>query len=127
MAEYLLNDDKEYVADIALGRSTDNLQIAGQLVQDTPITTPISKARIEEVLRLFQGEIEQTPPMYSAVKVDGQKLYQLARKGIEIDRPARKVHIYELELLDYSAKPPYPSFRIRGPLLKRHLYPNIMC
>ncbi len=74
-------------------RGTRNVEAVGEAIE-------VSDEEIENVLKDFRGEIEQTPPMYSAKKVEGKKLYELARKGVEIERKPVKITIYELELIE---------------------------
>lgn len=94
-SQYLLGD-KEYLADIRFGIDTDSQDITGQIVA----TSDRRPTRDETLtaLRTFVGDIMQTPPMVSAVKVGGQKLYQLAQRGIEVERAPRPVHIHEIAL-----------------------------
>ena len=92
--------DKEYVAHLRLGLTTDTQDTSGNVLEQHPVT--VTRQEVEAVLPRFTGNIQQIPPMYSAIKIGGQKLYQLARKGQEIDRPARPVTIHELELLEQS-------------------------
>lgn len=113
VAEYVLDYDKEYVTEIVLGRSTTTEDRDGETVVDEPVELAPARQQIEELLLSFLGELEQTPPMYSAVKVNGVRLHQLARQGKEVERQARKVQIYELELLDYQAVLPYPLIKLR--------------
>ena len=87
--------DKAYEAELRLGLVTDTQDITGRTLEERPVN--ITRDQLEAVLASFRGEIQQVPPMYSAIKVNGQKLYQLARKGREIEREARTVTIYELE------------------------------
>ena len=87
--------DKAYEAELRLGLVTDTQDITGRTLEERPVN--ITQDQLEAVLASFRGEIQQVPPMYSAIKVNGQKLYQLARKGREIEREARTVTIYELE------------------------------
>ncbi len=105
----LLSGDKEYEAVVLLGRVTDSQDITGKIVRLTP-DFQVTRAGLEEVLNSFRGEIEQIPPMFSALKYRGKRLYELARKGLEVPRPPRKVTIKELELLEFNS----PSFRIRA-------------
>lgn len=101
--EYLTNKNKEYVAIIKLGIITDTQDISGNILninKDFNIKT----SEIEEVINLFKGEIKQIPPMYSAIKVNGKKLYELAREGKVIDRKPRKITIKEIEVLDIISK-----------------------
>ena len=89
--------DKEYVAGLHLGVTTDTQDTSGRVLEQRPAA--VTRAEIEAVLPRFTGEIAQVPPMYSAIKINGQKLYELARKGEEIQRSARNITIFELELL----------------------------
>ena len=92
--------DKNYTATLRFGAVSDTLDVWGQ-VQDTGKPAP-SLAEIEAVLPRFRGDILQVPPMTSALKKDGVRLYDLARQGIEVEREARPITIYELELLNYN-------------------------
>ena len=107
LAQFLDKDAKEYEAVVRLGFSTDTGDRTGELKDAaTPrhgnAATVFSVGEIEAVLTHFLGEIEQTPPMYSAKKVDGKKLYELARQGIEIERKAVRISISELQITDYE-------------------------
>ncbi|MFZ2537962.1 MAG: tRNA pseudouridine(55) synthase TruB [Oscillospiraceae bacterium] len=98
--DMLPTDDKHYVATFKLGVSTDTLDVSG-----TVLSTKESNVKTEDILSLlpqFRGEIEQIPPMYSAIRVNGQRLYDIARQGIVIDRASRKVTIFKLELLSFD-------------------------
>jgi tRNA pseudouridine55 synthase len=99
--------DKVYEATIRLGQTSTTGDPEGEItdVSDTP---PL-KEDIEAVLKKFTGEITQRPPIYSAIKVNGQRAYKLARKGEEVEIPLRNVTVYSLELVDYS----YPELKIR--------------
>ncbi|MGE5196766.1 MAG: tRNA pseudouridine(55) synthase TruB [Anaerolineae bacterium] len=99
LASVFLEQDKEYLAKICLGASTDTFDSEGRILQTCERIPTLSE--ITQVLALFQGTVLQMPPMYSAKKIRGKKLYELARKGIEIDRPAVKVEI-KLDLLSYQ-------------------------
>ncbi|MBR2279704.1 MAG: tRNA pseudouridine(55) synthase TruB [Ruminococcus sp.] len=94
------NHDKEYVAGFKLGLTSDTLDIWGEIKSE--VKSEVTLSELEKVLKRFRGEIEQIPPMYSAVSVDGKRLYDLARKGIEVERKSRKITVYELELLDFD-------------------------
>lgn len=94
------NHDKEYVAGFKLGLTSDTLDIWGEIKSE--VKSEVTLSELEKVLKHFRGEIEQIPPMYSAVSVDGKRLYDLARKGIEVERKPRKITVYELELLDFD-------------------------
>jgi tRNA pseudouridine55 synthase len=99
LAQFLDKDAKEYEAVVRFGFETDTGDRTGELRITNYELRDISTEGIEQVLEEFRGEIWQTPPMYSAKKVDGKKLYELARKGVEIERQPVKITIYELELL----------------------------
>ena len=87
---------KEYIAALRLGLVTDTQDTTGTVLEERPVS--LTRADIEAVLPRFTGDIQQIPPMYSAIKINGQKLYDLARKGREVERRPRPVTIYELEL-----------------------------
>lgn len=101
VSEYLLGHDKAYRATIRLGVETNTYDADGEVVATHEVN--VERAEVERALRQFVGEIQQVPPMYSAIKHDGQKLYELARQGIEIERAARSVIIHSIELRDYHA------------------------
>lgn len=92
------NSVKEYLAGFRLGLTTDTQDITGRVLTESPVT--VNKADIEALLPAFLGEQEQLPPMYSAVKIGGQKLYELARRGQEVERRPRKVTIHALALTE---------------------------
>ncbi len=92
--------EKEYIAKIKLGLATDTLDITGKVLSS--VSTCIKKKEFQTALEPFAGEIDQLPPMYSAVQKDGVRLYTLARKGIEVERSPRKVVINKLELLRFD-------------------------
>jgi tRNA pseudouridine55 synthase len=100
VAEYITDAGKSYEGEVTLGYSTTTEDASGEKVEEKKVVNTLSRKEILKVLESFTGEIEQTPPMYSAVKVNGTRLYEYARKGIEVERPTRKVTIYRLELLD---------------------------
>lgn len=96
------NHDKTYTAKFRLGITTDTLDIWGTVLSESGKT--VNTADVLSVLDNFRGEIEQLPPMYSAVKVNGQRLYDLARQGREVERKPRRVTVYSLELVDFDEK-----------------------
>ena len=100
-AEFAESQDKRYLAALRLGLSTDSQDITGSAVGGAP--RPVSREELERVLERFRGPIEQIPPMYSAIKVHGQKLYEIARRGGEVERKPRRVSILALELLGEEA------------------------
>ena len=97
--------EKEYVAVLRLGVTTDTQDTTGTVLEERPVS--VTPAEVESVLPRFTGEILQVPPMYSAIKINGQKLYDLARKGREVERPARPVTIHALELLEQVSETEY--------------------
>ncbi len=100
VAQYITDAGKTYEGEVTIGVSTTTEDASGEIVAVKPVETPITREEILNVFEQLTGEIIQTPPMYSAVKVKGKKLYEYAREGIEVDRPQRTVTIYSLELLD---------------------------
>ena len=100
LAQFLDKDKKEYQATIRFGFETDTGDVSGSPKRIQNSKFKIQNEEIEEALKDFRGEIEQTPPMYSAKKVAGKKLYELARKGIEIERKPVKITIYEIEKME---------------------------
>ena len=109
LASYFSNLAKEYRAVMKLGETTDTQDAYGKIIAKND-KIEIGNALIEECLKSFKGRIFQHPPMYSALKHEGQPLYKLARKGIEVDRELREVSIYEIELLNINS--PYVTFRV---------------
>lgn len=96
VAQYLLEYGKRYKGVIRLGTATATEDAGGEIVESKEIVWPIARSRIERVFGSFKGEIRQCPPMYSAVKVNGRKLYEYAREGITVERPVRRVRIFNL-------------------------------
>ena len=107
LSKFLLNDEKEYEATIHLGISTDTDDSEGRVI--TSNNTEISIETLSEILDQFRGEQTQIPPKYSAIKIQGRKLYDYARKGEEIDIQPRKVTIHFLEILEFE----YPTLQIK--------------
>ena len=101
-SHYLLDADKTYQTTIQLGATTTTADAEGEILQQFAIPE-LDESKILAVLDQFKGNILQVPPMYSALKKDGRPLYELAREGIEIERPARPVTIYSLELNGFTA------------------------
>jgi tRNA pseudouridine55 synthase len=101
---------KTYVARMVLGVATDTLDAEGSVVDRAPL--PATVEEVEAAAARFVGPILQVPPMVSAVKMAGRRLYELAREGVEVDRPARPVEIYEIDVLDFAPSD-YPEAVIR--------------
>lgn len=95
--EFLMDKDKSYRVGLMLGKATDTQDASGNILYEKPVMASIEE--IEEAIKSFLGEGEQIPPMYSAVKVNGKKLYELARKGIEVERKPRPVTFFKLDIL----------------------------
>lgn len=99
LLSYAMEGRKQYIAEFTLGEQRDTGDDSGTVVKTMPVPE-LTEAKLREVLQSFLGKQMQLPPMYSAVKINGQKLYQLARKGLEVEREARSIEIYRVELLD---------------------------
>ena len=97
LCDLFTDKDKTYEAVLLLGCSTDTQDMTGNILSRQEVS--IQEERVREVIRGFAGEYMQIPPMYSALKVNGKKLYELARQGREVERQPRPVHIYEIEVL----------------------------
>jgi len=93
--------DKAYRATLLLGTRTTTADIQGQVKMQAPFDK-VTRGQVDGVLKKFLGEIEQTPPMVSAVKVQGKRLYELARQGLEVERPARRIRIDKLDLVEFA-------------------------
>jgi tRNA pseudouridine55 synthase len=102
IAQFITEATKSYDAVVKLGATTDTLDAEGKVLETRPVP-PMTRERIEAALQPFRGTFAQVPPMYSAVKVGGKRLYELARAGEEIERAARQVTTYELVQRDFSA------------------------
>lgn len=107
LSEYAMHSTKQYRAAIRLGIVTDSYDSEGQIVRETD-ASQITQADVENVLPQFTGDIEQIPPMYSAIKQGGKKLYELARQGETVERAARNVTIHNLEIVSWNA----PDFEL---------------
>lgn len=96
-----LSDTKEYIAKIMVGATTPSFDLESEIDHTYPFNH-ITKEMVENVLKSFLGEISQTPPIFSAIKIDGQRAYDLARSGQEVEMVSRKVTMLELELIDFQ-------------------------
>ena len=103
-SDNLMKRDKEYFVELELGYETDTYDIEGEITEKYEGNINISDEKIIEAVNSFAGEIMQVPPMYSAIKINGEKLYELARKGIEVEREARKVKIYSIREINVEHK-----------------------
>lgn len=107
LVDMLTDKKKEYIATLRLGITTDTLDITGTVLSEN--TPDVSEGEVRDAILSFIGPQLQTPPMYSAIKVNGRKLYELAREGIEIERQKRSIEIFDIEILDMSL----PDIRLR--------------
>ncbi|MCG2709718.1 MAG: tRNA pseudouridine(55) synthase TruB [Thermodesulfovibrionales bacterium] len=121
ITRFLADADKEYLAMMKLGERTDTLDSEGKIIYKAPHFS-VDKNLIEPVLERFRGNIQQVPPMYSAIKVSGKPLYMLARKGIEIERQHRSVNIYKLDMIGFV--PPFLEIRA---LCSKGTYIRTLC
>jgi len=100
LSEYVSASDKRYQAIIRLGESTDTFDGDGEITKRSPVN--ITEEQIIEALTQFEGTVEQVPPAYSAKKINGERAYDLARKGEEVELPAKEIDVYHLELLEWD-------------------------
>ncbi len=100
LVEMLTDHDKEYIAVCRLGVTTDTQDMSGQVLETNEVN--VTREELHEAVRAFVGDYDQIPPMFSAIKQNGKKLYELAREGIEVERKARKIHIDAITILDDS-------------------------
>ena len=100
LSKYLIEHDKTYVATLKLGMKTDTGDITGKVIEERTVDVDFNK--IEEVLKSFLGKQMQIPPMYSAIKVDGKKLYEYAREGKSVPVPPREIEIYKINLININ-------------------------
>lgn len=101
LSEYVSASDKRYQAVLRLGATTDTYDADGRILTTAPVDQ-LTEAEFETALQSFVGEIEQVPPPYSAVKIKGRKAYEMAREGEEVDIQPRRIHVYNLELLEWA-------------------------
>ncbi len=109
LSEKLMGDDKAYEGTMILGTTTDTGDCDGQITDTKPVPA-LTDAQLLEVMAKFKGDIQQIPPMVSAIKHEGRPLYKLARKGIEVVREPRLIHIFDLRLLKFES--PRIEFRL---------------
>lgn len=106
--DYIMDDEKEYVAVLKLGEVTDTYDVEGKTIRTSEVN--VNEVEIKSAVNSFIGNINQVPPMYSALKVNGKKLYELARQGIEIEREARPIKIYNIDILEIDI--PYVKIKV---------------
>lgn len=118
LSYYLINHDKEYVVTLQLGMKTDTADGEGKVLEEQRINEEfiqekLKKENVEQVLHDFLGEQEQVPPMYSAIKVDGKKLYEYARQGKKVTIEPRRIKIYEIQLMHIKEEEKQIVFRVK--------------
>ena len=121
VCELLTDKDKTYRAVLFLGQTTDTQDASGTVLETSDISN-LNEAQVTEAVQSFVGEYAQIPPMYSALKVGGKKLYELAREGKTVERKARNVMIHSIKILCVDL----PRVEMEVLLLKRNLYPYVM-
>lgn len=109
LSEKLMGDDKVYEGDIKFGETTSSYDAEGEMLAMNPVP-PLTLEQVSAEASTFLGDQLQTPPMVSAIKVEGVPLYKLARKGVEVERKPRLIHIYRFDISSYS--PPVAHFRV---------------
>lgn len=115
VSKYLINHDKEYIVELQLGKKTTTADIEGDIIEEKEVQNWIfeDKERLERILQSFVGKQQQIPPMYSAIKVNGKKLYDYARQGKEIKIEPRNIEIYKIELLNVDRNQETISFKVK--------------
>ena len=113
ISKYIINHDKTYEAVLQLGEKTDTADIEGEVIEKKPVTVDcLRKEYVTAVLKKMEGKQEQIPPMYSAIKINGKKLYEYARKGEMVKIEPRKIEIYSLELININEVDKQIEFRV---------------
>lgn len=123
LSDILVEHDKEYIAHLTLGKATDTGDSEGKVIQVDNRFFNEEKEKIEEVLKSFLGDSMQIPPMYSAIKINGRKLYEIARSGKTVEREPRKISISEIELLEFK-NPNEIKFRV---VCSKGTYIRVLC
>lgn len=112
LVEYIQELPKEYEAKLVIGYATDTEDITGEVIRRSGGVS-LSAEQVHQAIQRFIGDIEQVPPMYSAVKVDGKRLYQLARSGVTVERKARRVTIHDIHIMEMNLELPEPEIKLR--------------
>ena len=116
MVEFMQDEGKVYEGEITIGYSTTTEDASGEVVAETPVLSPLDETTVDEAIASLTGPITQIPPMYSAVKVNGRELYEYARAGQEVERPERRVTIYQFERtspISYEGELARFTFRVK--------------
>lgn len=104
-SKYLINHDKKYIVNLALGQKTETADLEGKIIEEKNIPDKsLTQSKIEKVLKSFIGKQQQMPPIYSAIKVNGKKLYEYARKGQNVEIKPREIEIYDIKLINIDAQ-----------------------
>ena len=111
-SKYLINHDKIYEVELELGKKTDTADIEGKVIEEKNVDEKYIKENLLQVLESFVGKQEQIPPMYSAIKKDGKKLYEYARAGEKVEIEPRKIEIYKIDLNKYDKKSLFIDFNL---------------
>lgn len=125
MVEYIQELPKEYEAKLLIGLSTDTEDMTGAVTAKAD-HVQLNETQVREILQRFIGDIDQTPPMFSAVKIDGKRLYELAREGKEVERKSRRVTIHQLEILSMDLEAEHPEIHFRV-LCSKGTYIRTLC
>lgn len=112
LAQFLVMNEKVYTFEIVFGTRTDTDDATGKVVESSS-AEHVGRSEVEQILDDFSGAIDQVPPDFSAVHIDGKRAYELARKGTEVDIPSRTVHIHDIELHEFSAADRIARLRVR--------------
>mgnify|MGYP004466396515 FL=1 len=113
LSKYLINHNKKYIVNLQLGTKTDTADLEGKIIEEQQVNAKLlNKENIENILKSFIGKQEQIPPIYSAIKVNGKKLYEYARKGQEVEVKPRKIEIYDIKLIKYSIQEKTIEFEV---------------
>ena len=113
LSKYLINHDKKYIVKLQLGIKTDTADSEGKIIEERQVDTELlTKKNIIKVLKSFIGKQEQIPPIYSAIKVNGKKLYEYARKGQKVELQPRQIEIYDINLIKYSVEEKQIEFEV---------------
>ena len=112
-SKYLINHDKKYVVNLALGKKTETADLEGKIIEEKNIPDKsLTQSKIEKVLKSFIGKQQQMPPIYSAIKVNGKKLYEYARKGQNVEIKPREIEIYDIKLINIDAQKKQIQFEV---------------
>ena len=113
LSKYLINHDKKYIVKLKLGAKTDTADSEGKIIEEQQVNDELlNEENIRQILKSFIGKQEQIPPIYSAIKVNGKKLYEYARKGQEVELKPRQIEIYDMKLIGYSVEEKQIEFEV---------------